>query len=150
LLSPADRARLDLRIRKLAVAVGVGWASHAEVNEFGLSWAVKQCGRRALAAMATPFDVVILDGNHNYLRDEYESEVYVRADSRVASVAAASIIAKVARDRYLERLDGLYPGYALASNKGYPAPAHLAGLRQQGPCAIHRTSWRPFEDLAEL
>jgi ribonuclease HII len=149
LLSPVDRASLDRRIRRLAVAVGVGWASHDEVNEFGLSWAVKQSGRRALADLGAPFDVVILDGNHNYLREEQESYTFVKADQKIASVAAASIVAKVARDRYLERLDGCYPGYALASNKGYPAPAHLDGLRQLGPCAIHRTSWRPFERLAQ-
>jgi len=148
LLTPTDRLRLDRRIRRSAIAIGIGWASAAEVDANGLGWAVKRCGLRALEDMAAAFDVVILDGKHNYLREEegYASEVYVKADQRVVSVAAASIVAKVARDRYMERLGLIYPAYGMPNHKGYPTPEHTAALRDYGPCVEHRISWRPFAD----
>src|SRR5437899_6409714 len=86
LLDPLARRRLDRQIRTHAIAVGLGWASHEEINERGLSWAVRQSGLRALADLSADFDVVILDGNHNYLKDSHDSVAIVKADQKVASV----------------------------------------------------------------
>jgi ribonuclease HII len=163
LLAPATRVALDKKIRAAALAVGVGWVSADELNEHGLSWAVKQSGLRALedmlggSAHVDHYDVVILDGNHNYLQAEFadeqdprSSEVYVKADQKIVPVAAASIVAKVARDAYMVGLSAAYPAYDFASNKGYICPAHARALTELGPIdGVHRTSWRPFARAAD-
>jgi ribonuclease HII len=151
LLTAARREALDAVIRARALAVGLGWVSADELNDRGLSWAVKQSGLRALAELAAAFDVVVLDGSHNYLRDALAdgqiSETHVKADQKVAPVAAASVIAKVARDRYMIELAAQYPGYGFETHKGYGAKLHRQAIDELGMIdGIHRTSWKPFRE----
>ena len=155
LLTAAVREALDKKIRAAAVAVGVGWATPAEVDEHGLTWAVRQSGLRALADMNLAYDAVILDGNHNYLQAEFAvaadgrvSEVYVKADQKIVPVAAASVVAKVARDAHMVELSARYPEFDFAGNKGYACPVHGRALAEHGPIdGLHRVSWRPFAKL---
>lgn len=159
LMTPLARSRANRAIRAAATAIGIGWVSAAEVDEHGLSWAVQQSGRRALEvalemwsspgapqpagvppAQVLPF--VVLDGSHNYLAgSEYESIAIVKADGLVPCVSAASVVAKVARDQYLELLDRSCPGYEFGRHKGYGTAVHQAALRQLGPSAHHRRSY---------
>jgi len=134
----------------------VGEASAREIDEFGLTAALRLAGRRALAAMTTSPDVIILDGSFDWLSlDEPsllspaypdvnvgEVRTLVKADLTCASVAAASVLAKVHRDRLVCELAHRAPGYDLESNKGYATPAHLAALRLLGPSEFHRISWK--------
>lgn len=143
LLSSGQRIRLASQIKRRATAVGIGWASPAEIDEHGLSWAVRQSGERALKDMATVCEAVILDGKHNYLQGAYFSQAYVKADVHCLSVACASIVAKVTRDNYMQQMHALYPEYNFASNKGYGTPGHRLALRA-GATPIHRHSWKPL------
>jgi ribonuclease HII len=145
LLTPLARRRLDREVRAAAVAVGLGWVSAAEVDLRGLSWAVQMSGLRALAGLEMEFDLVMLDGKHNYLADHHPARTLVKADQLVVPVAAASVVAKVARDRYLERLAGRYPGYGFERHKGYGTRAHAAALAELGACEEHRRSWGPLK-----
>ncbi len=150
LLSPLRRRALDRDIRRLALAVGLGWVSAAEVDEQGLSWAVRQSGLRALANLDASFDLAILDGKHNYLADTQRSITLVKADQLVAPVAAGSVVAKVARDRYLERLASRYPGYGFELHKGYGTLAHTQSLARLGPSFVHRRSYQPVQAALEV
>lgn len=152
LLTPLARERADRLIRVHAQAIGLGWVSASELNSFGLSWAVRTSGLRALEALlaAQPLEdyEVCLDGTHNYLAGTvHPASAIVKADATVLSVSAASIVAKVARDRYLEALDRRHPEYGFAKHKGYGTAAHLAALTKHGITDQHRTSYRPIAAL---
>jgi ribonuclease HII len=146
-LTPLSRRRLDREIRRQALAVGLGWVSAAEVDREGLSWAVKQSGLRALAALDRAFELVILDGNHNYLAAEHPSMTLVKADQLVTPVAAGSVVAKVARDRYMEGLARRYPGYGLEQHKGYGTRIHAEAVALLGTCDVHRRSWSRLREV---
>ncbi len=143
LLPPANRERLARRVKQAALAVGLGWVRHSEIDEHGLTWAVRQSGLRALGDLQSQADFVILDGNHNYLAETHRSRAYIKADMTCLPVAAASIIAKVARDQYMHRVAALYPGFGFETNVGYATPLHLRALRLN-VSPIHRRSFRPL------
>ncbi len=147
LLPPVMRQRLDRIIRRQAVAVGLGWVAAAEVDAHGLTWAVRESGQRALTALGLAFDLVILDGKHNYLEGLLPARTFVKADALITPVAAASVVAKVARDRHLRQLASQHRGYGFGQHKGYGTPAHAAALRRLGPSAEHRLSYAPLRAL---
>jgi ribonuclease HII len=144
LLTHKRRVELARLIKRQALAVGIGWVSAGDVDEHGLTWAVRQSGLRALEAMAYAYDAVLLDGNHNYLREHCYAETIIKGDQLSYSIAAASVVAKVARDQYMERLDSLYPGYGFAANKGYGTPHHAAAVRTQ-LSPEHRRLFKPVQ-----
>jgi ribonuclease HII len=148
-LSPARRETLALEIRASSLAWGLGWADAAEVDEFNVLQATFLAMRRALAALRPVPAHVIVDGNRcpslQGLTFECTVEAVVRADATVASVSAASILAKTARDACMRELDLRYPGYGFADHKGYPTAAHVAVLRRLGPSPVHRRSYAPVQ-----
>ena len=154
LLRPAARRALVPALRGWALAWGVGHASPAEVDDLGVVAALGLAGARALEAADLDAGAVLLDGDRDYLtaalgrrtRDGDGAGLprvvtRVRADVACASVAAASVLAKVARDALMVDLALQHPAYGWGANKGYGAPAHLAALAEHGPCAQHRLSW---------
>lgn len=141
-LSAKAREGLELEIKDLAVAWGVGFASVEEIHELNILHAAGLAMRRAVAAMAVQPALALVDGNYRFDLG-CEVQTVVGGDAKSKSIAAASILAKVARDRVMTEMDALYPGYGFASHKGYNAPVHLQALVDLGPCAIHRLSWRP-------
>ncbi|WP_141012902.1 ribonuclease HII [Nocardioides sambongensis] len=156
LLSAEARSRLAPRIRRWA-PYGVGHASPAEIDEFGIITAMRLAGHRAIAALPEPPSTVLLDGNHDYLSPPEQDALLapagllevsppvvtmIKADLRCAAVAAASILAKTERDAIMTELAAEHPAYGWAANKGYSAPEHLAALAEHGPTPYHRTSWR--------
>lgn len=142
LLSATQRWRLAAAIRRVAVAVGLGWASAEEIDQIGIVPALTLASKRALADLRPGPDVIILDGNHNYLGDRYHVDTVVKADQSCLCAAAASVVAKVARDNYMELLAAKHPQYGLESNKGYLSAVHLEALRIHGPSPAHRHSWK--------
>lgn len=148
-LSPARREALALEIRASSLAWGLGWADAAEVDEFNVLQATFLAMRRALAALSSAPAHVIVDGNRcpslQGLTFECTVEAVVRADATVASVSAASILAKTARDACMRELDLRYPGYGFADHKGYPTASHVAALRRLGPSPVHRRSYAPVQ-----
>ena len=157
LLTPEARSALVPRIERWAVGSAVGHASAAEIDRFGLIAGLRLAGLRALATMTVRPDVVLLDGNHDWLSPPGQPGLFapppiavevpevvtvIKADLHCAGVAAASVLAKVARDTVMVDLAARHPEYGWDENKGYATPGHLAALRRIGPCPEHRRSWR--------
>ncbi len=145
LVSATRRHQLYGIIKSQALAYGLGWVEPAEVDEFGLSWAVAESGRRALAGIDLSNAIIVLDGTWNYLSDTHNSVAIVKADSLVMPVAAASIIAKVARDNHMAELAVQYPGYGFERHVGYGTKVHQAALAQLGISPAHRRSYKPVQ-----
>lgn len=139
-LRPAVREQLFDRIDCWARAWSVGHATSAECDELGMTAALRLATRRALDVLPVEPDRVLLDGNVNFV-DWCPSDALVEGDRRCLSIATASIMAKVVRDRIMTALAADFPPYGFESNKGYPAPVHRGALATHGPCAIHRLSW---------
>ncbi len=124
------------------VAFGVGWAFPDEVDRINILQATHAAMRRAVAGLCVTPDAVLVDGLP--VRNLHaHCTAIVKGDALSASIAAASILAKVSRDRYMTEQDALYPEYGFARHKGYCAPIHLAALAEHGPCPIHRRSFGP-------
>jgi ribonuclease HII len=149
-LDPARRTELAARIRGFALAVSVGQASNAEIDALGMTQAIRLAARRAVDGLPLRPDVCLLDGHWDFLSGYgTNNERFVGGDARSASVAAASIVAKVHRDALMTGLCSDYPSYRFSSNKGYPSPEHRATLRDRGPCRLHRQTWAPIRALAQ-
>ncbi|MTV23857.1 ribonuclease HII [Nitriliruptoraceae bacterium ZYF776] len=147
-LDAARREELSARIWGFAEAAAVGSASNDEIDELGMSAAMQLAARRAVDGLAVRPDVLLLDGNWDFLAGYgTHNERIVYGDAVSASIAAASIVAKVARDAVMTEAAATHDRYDFASNKGYPAPAHRAALREHGPCVLHRHSWAPIAAL---
>lgn len=139
-LSAAQRERLVPVITGGASAWGVGWASHAEIDTFDILRASHIAMRRAVVSLAVVPDLAIVDGS-TLPRLGVPARAVVKADATVASVMAASILAKVARDRWMCAYGRIEPAYEFDRHKGYPTARHRTLLRQLGPSAIHRRSF---------
>jgi len=142
-LTKLQRERLNGIILEKAVAVGLGWVSSVEVDELGLTEAVRLAMRRALAEITVPYDQIIIDGNYNFLADNPKAEKLIKADDLIPAVSAASIVAKVARDRYMAALTGDYEKYEFARHVGYGTKLHRQLLAEHGVSDIHRRSFKP-------
>jgi ribonuclease HII len=143
-LSPARRAALEIEIKAKAVAWGVGVASVEEIHSLNILHATGLAMRRAVAAMATAPAFALVDGNYAFDLP-CPVKTVVGGDAVSASIAAASILAKTARDRLMAEMDEVYPGYGFAGHKGYRAPIHAEALLRLGPCPIHRMTWGPVK-----
>lgn len=146
LLAPGRRATLLTVIYQVALSVGVGSASAAEVDEWGVVPATRLAMERAIDALSPAPEALLLD----YVTlpaVPLPQRSLPKADRHCLSVAAASIVAKVRRDRWLVELDEHYPGYGFADHKGYGTAAHRAALARLGPSPVHRMSWAPLRAL---
>lgn len=141
-LSPEAREALVPVIRREALAVGVGECSPAEVDAMNVLWASMEAMRRAAVALALPPDVLLVDGNRTIPDAPWPQEAVVKGDARSLSIAAASVVAKVTRDRLMVALDARFPAYGWARHKGYPTAAHYAAIARHGPSPHHRRSFR--------
>jgi ribonuclease HII len=147
MLNEATRERLFDKVAGWCSAWAVGEASQAECDGLGMAEAQRLAARRALEALAVVPDAVVVDGLWDFVRAGVRTERMVKADMRCLSVAAASILAKVTRDRVMRIEAEHFPGYGFDSNKGYPCSTHRAALQWMGPSAIHRRSWVFMESL---
>lgn len=145
-LSPDRREALAEQIREHALAWAVARASVAEIDTLNILQASLLAMHRAVQALDPQPQWVLVDGNR-LPRWDYRSEPVIGGDDRVPAIAAASILAKVQRDRELVALDAVYPGYGFASHKGYPTAAHLQALRALGVTPAHRRSFAPVKAL---
>lgn len=141
-LSPSARAEVFNAVHTEALAVGVGQCSPAEIDEMNILRAALEAMRRAAFDLALGPDFLLIDGNQPLSDAPWPQEPVVKGDARSLSVAAASVVAKVTRDRLMERLDADFPAYGWAGHKGYPTASHYAALRAHGPSPHHRRSFR--------
>lgn len=145
-LSETRRVALAERIQHEAKAWALGRSSVAEIDELNILQASLLAMRRAVEALSICPDLVLVDGNR-LPKWPYEARAIVKGDLTEPAISAASILAKVARDREMVELDSRYPGYGLAAHKGYPTKAHLAALHERGVSPIHRRSFGPVKRL---
>ena len=145
-LTAKARDALEIEIKESALAWGVGFASVAEIAELNILHATGLAMCRAIEALAVEPVFALVDGNYPF-RLPCDVKTVIGGDGKSLSIAAASILAKVARDRLMVEMDALYPGYGFAGHKGYGAPAHIAALERLGPCEIHRHAWSPVQKV---
>ena len=144
-LSPARREALLPIIEDVAVGVGVGWAEPAEIDEVGIAAATRQAMAMAVAGLNGQVSALLID--YVRLPDlDLPQRALPKADARCLSVASASIVAKVTRDRLMVELGDEYPGYGFDRHKGYGTRQHREALARLGPAPAHRRSWRPIKE----
>lgn len=148
-LTEARREQLFDRVKDWCDAVGVGHVGHDECDLLGMSDAQRLAARRALDALGVVPDVVLVDGPWDFVGGDATRTV-VRGDAVCLSIAAASIVAKVSRDRLMREHADHYPAFDFERNKGYPCPRHKLALKGYGPTPIHRRSWVFMENLPWL
>lgn len=148
-LSAARREALYDEIRAKALCCCIAQASVEEIDRLNILQATLLAMQRAVAGLRLKPGLVLVDGNRLPLL-EMRAEAIVKGDAKVAAISAASILAKVTRDRGLEQLDRLHPQYGFARHKGYGTPEHLQALRVHGPCPEHRRSFAPVADAERL
>lgn len=147
MLTESEREALFDRVMEWVDGVGVGHASSLECDELGMADAQRLAAARALSRFGVDPDAILVDGNWDFVRRP-GVRLLVAGDRSSLSIATASIVAKVTRDRIMRRLAPNYPGFNFESNKGYPCPVHRAAIAGWGPTAIHRRSWVFMDSLA--
>jgi ribonuclease HII len=149
-LSAKARAALEEEIKDVAISWCVGLASIEEIAKLNILHAAGLAMRRAVEGLSMTPAFALVDGNYRF-ELPCPVKTVIKGDSLSCSIAAASILAKEARDRIMIEMDALYPGYGFAGHKGYHAKVHVEGLRRLGPSPIHRLGWAPVKAaLAEL
>ena len=145
-LSEKRREALEPIIKEMALAWSLGRCEVEEIDEFNILQATMIAMQRAVAGLSTQPDRVLVDGNRT---PDFgiPAEAIVKGDQTVAAISAASILAKVSRDREMVALDNTYPGYGLAKHKGYPTKVHMTALTELGVTPIHRRSFGPVRKL---
>jgi ribonuclease HII len=148
MLTPDERAALSVAIRRDALCFGIGWADRAEIDALNILQATFLAMRRALLAMTLTPDHVLVDGNQlphlGGLGKTLTARAIIGGDATEPAISAASILAKTARDNYMNQMDTLYPAYSFAAHKGYATPDHRRLLGLHGPCPLHRRSFAPL------
>jgi ribonuclease HII len=148
MLTEAGREQIFDRVAGWCDAWAVGAASHVECDELGMAAAQKLAAKRALDSLGVSADAAVVDGKWNFVAPHVRHvELRVKADAICLSVAAASILAKVTRDRIMREQAVHYPQWHFDTNKGYPCPLHRTALQGYGPSAIHRRTWVFMENF---
>ena len=140
-LSERKRNELFQQIRERALAYSVGMTAAEEIDRINILQAALLAMEKAVLALREKPDCVLIDGNTKTSLP-IKQRAIVKGDSKCASIAAASIVAKVTRDRFMTEVEREYPGYGFSRHKGYPTKEHLGALRNLGPCPIHRKSFK--------
>jgi len=146
-LAPAKRARLYQELTKLPIIWCLGYACSAEVDEINILQATFLAMRRALAKFNNQNIFVLVDGNHKIPKIRHPQQAVIDGDAKSLSVAAASILAKVARDNYMHAAHNLYPHYGCDGHKGYGTAQHIAAVKLHGACKEHRKTFEPVATI---
>lgn len=146
-LSQKKREEIFERMNKIGVLYGVGFASAREIDRLNILQATFLAMRRAARKFySIPSAIALVDGPHPITDFPLRQFPIIDGDAKSLAIAAASVVAKVVRDRYMDILDKMYPAYGFAAHKGYGTPKHLAAIEQCGPCPQHRMSFAPLRD----
>ncbi len=144
------RKNIAKQIYLEASAIGLGWVDAGRIDEVGLSVANREAMEKALAQIVVPYDRIIIDGNYNFLAHLPNVDTLIQADSLIAEVSAASIVAKVARDAFMVEAALKYPEYGFEKHVGYGTAYHYEQLKRHGVCALHRQSYKPLQALLKV
>ncbi len=146
-LTAAKRAKLEIEIKRTAVAWAIAEATIEEIDDLNILHASMLAMRRAVLALKTCPDIVLVDGNREPDLADFEVHAIIKGDLTEPCISAASVLAKEYRDRQMLELDRLYPQYLFAKHKGYPTQLHRDLLIQHGISPVHRRSFKPVRDL---
>lgn len=149
LLTPKRRLVLARQLETWVTAYALGEASPEEIDAQGMTAALRLAATRALDALPVRPDAVILDGKHDYLGDPWKVRTVIKGDQSCVAVAAASVIAKVRRDKLMAELGDGHADFGFPDNAGYPSPVHRAALERLGPTPYHRLSWAYLDALPQ-
>ena len=141
-LSAAQREAVLARVQRTALAIGVGLCSPAEIDRLNILHAAMEAMRRAALDLAPAPDFLLIDGNRAFPDAPWPLDTIIKGDQKSPSIAAASVVAKVTRDRLMAQLHEEFPAFGWAGNAGYPTKAHYAALHAHGPTPYHRRSFR--------
>lgn len=144
LLSAKKREQLFLDIRKKSIAWAVGWSSVREISDLNILQASLLAMQRAVKNLNRPLEKIWVDGNQ-LPKFQIPAQAVIDGDALIPAISAASIVAKVVRDRYMQRLEKKFPGYGFAKHKGYGTKAHLMALQTLGICSAHRPTFLPVK-----
>ncbi|MET7901861.1 ribonuclease HII [Streptomyces sp. NPDC005355] len=147
LLSPKKRTALAQELETWVTAHALGHSSPEEIDDLGMTAALRLAATRALDGLPVRPDAVILDGKHDYLGAPWTVRTVIKGDQSCVSVAAASVLAKVRRDAMMVELGAAHADFCFADNAGYPSPVHQAALQELGPTPHHRLSWAYLDGL---
>jgi ribonuclease HII len=148
-LSPQRREKVFERIINLELICAVGIIDNSEIDVMNIHKASLMAMRKAIMELKRAPDFVLVDGNFAVPKIDVPQFAIVGGDARCPAIAAASVVAKVTRDRIMDRYQSLYPAFSFSKHKGYPTPEHLEELRREGPTDIHRRSFKPVADLIQ-
>lgn len=146
-LTPQRRRELAERVEPWVADHAFGWSECTEIDEVGMTEALRRASLRALEGLSPCPDAILLDGTHDFLGRPWRVRTQVKGDLTCVSVAAAAILAKVRRDALMAGLAEEYPGYGFERAAGYPSPVHRAALADRGPTPHHRMSWSYLDAL---
>lgn len=151
-LTKKKREELSGEVLEKAAGVGLGWVSAGEVDEIGLSEALRKATKEAVGQIKVPYHEIIIDGTVNFLADTNKGRYVTtlkKADQLIGAVSAAAIVAKVARDEYMGELDEAFVGYGFGSHVGYGTQKHRDAIENLGACAEHRLSFKPLRSYID-
>jgi ribonuclease HII len=147
-LTKKQREALEIEIYASKADIGIGWVWPAEIDAFGLTAAVRTAMTRAIKQLTHDYDEIIVDGSYNFLAMYPKSRTLIKADAMIPAVSAASIVAKVARDRWMhEYAHVIFPDYGFDRHVGYGTSQHIAALKQHGVTNLHRLNYKPIQQL---
>ncbi|MBN2544811.1 MAG: ribonuclease HII [Spirochaetes bacterium] len=145
-LSEKKRNELFDKIINNSIAYSIGFATNDEIDRINILQATFLAMKRALEGIKINFNYVLIDGNIFPFKDIYIGEAVVRGDTSIKEIMAASILAKVSRDNYMQELDRIYPVYNFGVHKGYPTSLHKKLIKQYGPCPVHRKTFKGVKE----
>lgn len=140
-LTPARRTEIAGLTGPWVADHAFGWSAPSEIDEVGMTEALRRAAHRALEGLTERPDAVVLDGHHDYIGTPWAVRTQVKGDLTCVNVAAAAVLAKVARDTHMAELAEAHPGFGFEQAAGYPSPTHRATLAEEGPTPHHRMSW---------
>ena len=146
-LTHLQRVRIFEEIVDLGLTCAVGVINNEDIDKINIHNASLRAMRKAVMELEKKPDFLLIDGKFTIPNLNYPQLSVVSGDSRCKAISAASIVAKVTRDRIMDKMQGLYPSFSFAKHKGYPTRAHLEELKEHGPCDIHRRSFKPVAEL---
>jgi ribonuclease HII len=145
-LSPSKRFELYKEIKEKALDYGIAFATYEEIDQINILQATFLAMRRSLEKIKSDFNYILVDGNQFPFSKTHQGEAIIKGDSKIEEIMAASILAKVERDLYMEQMHLQYPEYQFDKHKGYPTALHFELIKKYGPCPIHRKTFRGVKE----
>lgn len=148
-LTPKKRLQILKEVQMYATEIGIGWADNTYIDKYGLAKALNFAARQAFSQISKPYDYIVIDGPHDFLKIDEDIRPQIKADQKVPVVSAASIVAKVYRDNWMMQIAKLQDKWGFEVHKGYGTALHKAKIYKYGLSNLHRRSFKPIIEYEE-